>query len=164
MQFIHIKQDSFSTESPSIMIMCIFKQKEYFVSRSTLTFILQRQQTLFCLFNSFISLIWTFNPEAWLCVCVCAKSLQLCVTLCNLMDCSPPGSPVHGISQGRILEWVAIFFSRGSSQPRDWTLIFCTAGRFFSTEATWNPRNSIKYLRQEWLQEERRTRRKQGGG
>ena len=47
-----------------------------------------------------------------------AKSLQLCLTLCNPMDCSPPGSSDHGILQARILEWVAISFSRGSSQPR----------------------------------------------
>ena len=44
---------------------------------------------------------------------------QLCPTLCNPMDGSPPGSSVHGILQARILEWVAIPFSRGSSQPRD---------------------------------------------
>ena len=43
-----------------------------------------------------------------------AKSLRLCLTLCNPMDCSPPGSSVHGILQARILKWVAIFFSRGS--------------------------------------------------
>ena len=49
------------------------------------------------------------------------KSLQLCVTLCNPMDCSPPGSSVHGILQARILEWVAMPFSRGSSWPRDRT-------------------------------------------
>ena len=46
---------------------------------------------------------------------------QLCPTLCNPMTCSPPGSSVHGISQARILEWVAISFSRGSSPPRDRT-------------------------------------------
>ena len=51
------------------------------------------------------------------------------------MDCSPPGSSVHGISQTRILEWVAIPFSRGSSQPRDWTWISCMAGRFFTVSA-----------------------------
>ena len=44
---------------------------------------------------------------------VCAKSLQLCLTLCNPMDCSPPGSSVHGILQTRILEWVAMLSSRG---------------------------------------------------
>ena len=43
---------------------------------------------------------------------------QLCLTLCNPMDCGPPGSSVYGILQARILEWVAISFSRGSSQPR----------------------------------------------
>ena len=46
---------------------------------------------------------------------------QLCPTLCNPMDCSLPGSSVHGILQAGILEWVAIPFSRGSSQPRDRT-------------------------------------------
>ena len=45
------------------------------------------------------------------------------------MDCSPPGSSVHGISQARILEWIAISFSRGSSQPRDQTLISCISKR-----------------------------------
>ena len=44
-------------------------------------------------------------------MCVCAKLFQLCVTLCDSMDCSPPGSSVHGILQARILEWVAISFS-----------------------------------------------------
>ena len=52
------------------------------------------------------------------------------------MDCSPPCSSVHGISQVRILEWVPIPFSRGSSQPRDWTQISCTAGQFFTIWAT----------------------------
>ena len=49
--------------------------------------------------------------------------VQSCPTLCNPMDCRPPGSSVHGISQARILEWVAISFSRGSSWPRDRTWI-----------------------------------------
>ena len=48
-----------------------------------------------------------------------AKSLQSCVTLCDPIDGSPPGSLVPGILQARILEWVAISFSRRSSQPRD---------------------------------------------
>ena len=55
-------------------------------------------------------------------VCLWAKSLQLCLTICDPMDCSPPGSSVHGILQARILEWVVISFSRGSP-PRDWTCI-----------------------------------------
>ena len=53
--------------------------------------------------------------------CVHAKLLQSCPLLCDPMDCSLPGSSVHGILQARILEWVAIAFSRGSSKPRDQT-------------------------------------------
>ena len=61
---------------------------------------------------------------------------QSCVTLCNPMDCSLPGSSVHGILQARILEWLAIPFSRGSSQPRNQTRVSCIAGRFFTIWAT----------------------------
>ena len=50
---------------------------------------------------------------------MCAKLLQSCLTLCDPMDCNPPGSSVHGILQARRLEWAAVPFSRGSSQPRD---------------------------------------------
>ena len=60
------------------------------------------------------------------CVCVCSVT-QLCSTLCEPMDYSPPGPSVHGISQARILEWVAIPFSKGSFQPRNWTHIFCVS-------------------------------------
>ena len=59
-----------------------------------------------------------------------------CQTLCHPMDCSPPGSSVHGILQARIPEWVAIPFSRGSSRPRDQTRVSCIAGRFFIVCAT----------------------------
>ena len=59
----------------------------------------------------------------YVCVCACAKSLQSCLTLCDLVDCSPPFSSVHGILQARILEWVAMLSSRGSSQPRDRTWV-----------------------------------------
>ena len=58
--------------------------------------------------------------------------VQLCPTLFNLMDYSPPGSSVHGIFQARILEWLAISFSKESSQPRDRTHVFRAAGRFFT--------------------------------
>ena len=50
--------------------------------------------------------------------------------------CSPPGSSLHGISQARILEWVASSFSRASSQHRDWTHVYCISGWFFTTEPT----------------------------
>ena len=57
---------------------------------------------------------------------------QLCPTLCHPMHCSLPGSAVHGIFQGRIPEWVAIPFSRGSSPPRDQTWVSCIVGRFLT--------------------------------
>ena len=60
------------------------------------------------------------------------KLAQLCLTLCNPMDYSLPGSSVHGILQTRILEWVAIPFSRGCSQPRDQTQVSHIAGGFFT--------------------------------
>ena len=60
---------------------------------------------------------------------------HLCPILCNPMDCSLPGSSFHGIFQARILEWVAISFSR-SSQPRDWTWISCIVDRHFTIWAT----------------------------
>ena len=62
--------------------------------------------------------------------------LLSCVWLCDPMDCNPPGSSVRGILQARILEWVAIPFSRGSSWPRDQTWVSCTVGRFFTLWAT----------------------------
>ena len=58
------------------------------------------------------------------------------LSLCNPMDCSLPGSSIHGILQARILEWVAISYSRGSSQPRDQTRISYIASRFFPVWAT----------------------------
>ena len=73
-------------------------------------------------------------------MCVCAKSLQLCPTLCDLMEGNLPGSSVHGILEARILEWVAMLSSRGSSWPRDWTCISCLpalGGEFFTTSTTW---------------------------
>ena len=57
--------------------------------------------------------------------CTHAKSLQLCPTLCDPMDYSPPGSSDHGILQAKLLEWVAISFSRGSSLSKDWTYVSC---------------------------------------
>ena len=57
---------------------------------------------------------------------------QSCPTLCDPMDCSLSGSSVHGIFQARVLEWVAISFSRGSSRPRNRTRVSCIAGRRFT--------------------------------
>ena len=64
------------------------------------------------------------NVRVCVCVCVCTHACacsvtQLCSIICSLVNCSPPGSAVHGIPQARILEWVAISFSRGSSWSRE---------------------------------------------
>ena len=69
-----------------------------------------------------------------------------CPTLCNPMDFSPSGSSIHGLLQGRILEWVAIPFSRGSIQPRDGTWVSRIAGRFFIVGATREAQSKIKKL------------------
>ena len=63
------------------------------------------------------------------------KVAQSCPTLCDPVDCSLLGSSVPGIFQARILEWIAIPFSKGSSQPRDQTQASCTAGGFYTTWA-----------------------------
>ena len=71
-----------------------------------------------------------------LCVC-CMLVAQSCPTLCDPMDCSPPGSSVCGILQARILEWIAMPSSKGSSQPRDWTQVSHIAGGLFTIWALW---------------------------
>ena len=72
-----------------------------------------------------------------LAICACAQSLQLCLTLCDPMDCSPPGSPVHGISQAGKLDWVAVPSSRGSSPSRDQTQASCTGRQILHHWITW---------------------------
>ena len=88
-------------------------------------------------------------------------SRSSCLTLCNPMNCSLPGSSIHGILQARILEWVAISFSKGSSRPRNRTKVSHIAGRRFTLWATREalknqkcsfitcPRNSTKHLEKE---------------
>ena len=68
--------------------------------------------------------------------CLESEVTQSCLTLCDPMDYNLPGSSVHGIFQARILEWVAISFSRGSSLPRDWTQVSRIVGRRFTIWAT----------------------------
>ena len=86
------------------------------------------------------------REECCCCRCLAVKS---CPTLCKPMDYSPPGSSVHGIFQARILEWVAISFSKESSQIRDWTHISCIAGEFFTTQPPGKPyRDDITYYRE----------------
>ena len=69
----------------------------------------------------------------------CCWVAKLYPNLCIPMDGSPPGSSVHRISQARILEWVAVSFSRGSCRPRDQTFISCIAAGFFTVEPPGNP-------------------------
>ena len=72
----------------------------------------------------------------------CVLHAQSCLTLCDPMDYTPPGSSVHGILQARTLEWVSISSSRGSSWPKDWTESPEVAGKFFTLshrECRFNP-------------------------
>ena len=73
--------------------------------------------------------ITSFSPN--FCCQLCLLFAQSCPTLCDPLDCSLPGSSVHGILQARILKWLAIPFSRGSSLPRDRTWVSCITDRFF---------------------------------
>ena len=67
-----------------------------------------------------------YSPH-WNCYATLCSDAQSCLSLCDPLDCSLPGSSLHGIFQARILEWVAISFSKGSSPPRDQTWVFCVA-------------------------------------
>ena len=75
-------------------------------------------------------------------ICVCVKVTQSCPTLYNPVGCNLPGFSVHGILQARILEWVAIPFSRGFSQFRDWTQVSHIAGGFFTS---WDTSEAQEY-------------------
>ena len=75
--------------------------------------------------------------------CKLKLATQSSLTLCDPMDCSPPDSSVHGILQARILEWVAISFSRGSSQPRDQTQVTHIVKDYLPTEPPGKPWRSL---------------------
>ena len=70
---------------------------------------------------------------------------QSCPTLCDPIDCSLPGSSVHGIFQAIVLEWIAISFSRGSSQPRVQTWVSCIVDRGFTVWATRESQVTLKF-------------------
>ena len=76
------------------------------------------------------------SPAKGLEYCYCCLVAKFCQVFCNPVDCSQSSSSIHGISQARILEQVAIPFSRGSSLPTDRTRVSCIAGRFFTFSAT----------------------------
>ena len=99
-------------------------------------------------------IIYIGYEYGFMCVCVCARMhrhmcTQSCPNLCSSIDCSPPGSSVHGIFQARILEWVAISSSGGTSWPRDrtWVSYFsCIGSGFFTTSATWEAYQFYRYM------------------
>ena len=117
--------------------MAVYQHMELFSLQNLFAFLSQ----LDFLCNSSASSSFThFSIVLGSHACVPANSLQLCLILCDPVDHSPPDTFVHGILQERILEWVAMPSSRGSSWPRDWTmsLMFPSViGRFFITRATW---------------------------
>ena len=76
----------------------------------------------------------------------CCEVAQSCPTLCYPLDCSLPGSSLHGILQARVLEWVAISFSRESSQPWDWTRVSCIPGRRFNLWTIHTPNRNAGLL------------------
>ena len=95
---------------------------------------------LFFFFPLFIFWCWGYLAFAYI---VKVKVAQSCLTLGDPMDYR-----VHGILQARILEWVAFPFSRGSSQPRNWTGISCIAGGFFTN---WAIREALAYISYTWI-------------
>ena len=107
----------------------------------------------------------TVSKPTWLAKAVHVKEQESYVEVKSLSRvwlfvtlCSPPGSPVHGILQARVLEWIAISFSRASSRPRDWTQFSCIAGRRFNLWATREAplksrrRKQICRIRRNWVE------------
>ena len=100
--------------------------------------------------NCHSDLSYNSSPHRGFSLCVLVT--QSCMTLCNHMDCSPPGSSIYGILQVRIVEWVAIPFSRGSSWSSDRTWVSCIVGWFFTIWATretgfpWSVHVLIQYI------------------
>ena len=84
--------------------------------------------SIYCLYNRFLMMTILISVKV--------KVFQSFLTLCNPMDCNPPDSSVHGILQARLLEWVAMPSSRGSSEPRNQTQVSLIAGGFFTVWAT----------------------------
>ena len=91
-------------------------------------FIILPEAKVYFVINNNHTIAWSVSSKV--------NVAQSCLTLCDPMDCSLPGSSVHGIFQARVLEWVAISFSRRSSQPRDRTQVSCVVGRRFTIWAT----------------------------
>ena len=125
--FIRTRSNILSFES-SKMRLVFFLFFYFNISESSLCLTIsdmwQLQPTAFFSLRGCKILVHLTIVVKWKCEMLVA---QLCLTLCDPMDCNPPGSSVHGILQARIMEWVAIPFSRGSFWPRDWTRVSCIA-------------------------------------
>ena len=114
-----------------------------------------------CLTKFIILFWWYYQTQFILSACMHVQSLQSCLTVCEPMDWSPPGSSVHGILQAGILEWVAMPSSRGSSQPKAWTFISyvsCIGRQFFTTfgegaNVYWSLTLWEKLERQHWAKQ-----------
>ena len=105
----------------------------YLLPQKHLQYVIKQKQTLFQISLTSHAIyclrIFQVRNTVCVCVCVCVSVAQLYPTHCDPMDCSPPGSSVHGILQARILKWVVIPFSRGSFQIMDRTWVSCTGMR-----------------------------------
>ena len=103
-----------------------------------------RTHLFLCVFMCvYIHMIYNYNfcVYIYIYMCICVLVVQFCPAPCSHTDCSPPGSSVHGIFQTRILEWISIPFSKGSSQPRNQTWVSCIAGKLFTD---WASREGLK--------------------
>ena len=100
--------------------------------------------------NLFFSTVPQFIKE-WLTIICCLVLNQSCLTLCNPEDCSLLGSFVHGISQSRMLKWVAIFFPRGSFQPRNRTWVSCIVRQILYHWVTREALTDVYYILTEYL-------------
>ena len=140
---VHWHVTSFYLFSPTVYLVVFrntssFGEKIMSLGKKTM----QPKLPLLMLFSIFcIILLQPSSKRPDPCICPIWKFLkvkvaQSCLSLCYPMDCSLPGSSVHGIFQARILEWVAISLSRGSSRSRDRTLVSCIGVSFFTSWAT----------------------------
>ena len=108
-------------------VSCHFLLQGIFMTQGLKPNLLHCRQILYCLSHQGSPFFWEVKVKVLV--------TQLCRTLCNPMDCSLPGFSIHVIFQARILEWVAISFFRGSSQPKDQTRISSIADTSFPSES-----------------------------
>ena len=113
------------TKFPIVWIHCILNTK-------CVIKLLQVRKILTGNYTQYFVITYMRNLKDNIYIYICVLFTQSCLTLCNPTDYSLPGFSVYGTLQARILEWIAILFSRGTSQPRDWTLVSCITGRFFT--------------------------------